>query len=117
MNIEDININTVVTKDNPQYGVVCLGNDPETGQPVYYESYEANLNILASIARILIPILVSAGLKALIEFISKGDFSLKYPGGKLKLGYSLSAIDQDNLLESSKKSNYLGNFTIENEFE
>ena len=109
--------NTVVNQEHPRYGAVCLGTDPETGEPVYYESYEADFNILASIARILIPILVSAGLKALIEFISKGDFSLKYPGGKIKLGYNLDVIKSDNLLESVKQSNYLGNFTIQNEFE
>jgi len=96
---------------------VCLGTNPETGEPVYYESCEADFNILASIARILIPILVSAGLKALIEFISKGDFSLKYPGGKIKLGYNLDVIKPDNLLETTKQSNYLGNFSIQNEFE
>ena len=97
--------------------VVCLGNDPETGQPVYYESSEADFDILASIARILIPILISAGLKVLMEFISKGDFSLKYPGGKIKLGYNLDTVKPDNLLDMVKQSNYLGNFKIENKFD
>ena len=67
---------------------IVLGSDPETGNIVVYEASSADFD-LASIVAVLAPILISAGLKALMEFIANGEFALAYPGGKLKFLYKL----------------------------
>lgn len=69
--------------------IVVLGEDPDSGQIIAYEASSAEFD-LASIAAVLVPILISAGLKALLEFITKGEFAIKYPGGKLKFLYNLA---------------------------
>lgn len=98
----------VQEKDNC---IIYLGQDPETHLPVYYENIECNWDILKSIAKILIPILISAGLKALFEYITSKDFELEYPGGKLKLGCNLNNDLDNNNFNFSK---YLAGLTIEN---
>lgn len=67
---------------------IVIGPDPDTGNIVVYEASSADFD-LASIAAVLAPILISAGLKVLMEFIANGEFALAYPGGKLKLLYKL----------------------------
>lgn len=88
-----------------------IGRNPETGQIIMYESSEADWALLNSIASILVPILISVGLKALIEFISTGEFAFKYPGGRIKVAYDLSKEETDN----PKKSVHRASLILDNE--
>jgi len=95
---------------NVNLSEIEIGQDPITGQTVVYQANTADMSILSSIAAILIPILTTAGLKALVEFISKGEFALRYPGGRLKFLYRLAS---DQLTD--KKSRHTATLAVENE--
>lgn len=87
-----------------------LGRDPVSGAIVMYEAPHADLSILSTITSILVPILISAGLKALVEFITKGEFALAYPGGKVKLVYDVTKEDTKN----EKVNKYIAALKLEN---
>lgn len=65
------------------------------GEPIIYESPEVDIAILSALMKILTSTLISVGLKALCDLVLSKDFSLKYPGGRLRLSPKVSAVLDD----------------------
>ena len=68
------------------------------GEPLIYETSEANATVLAMLTKLLVTTFVTFGLKALCKLVSSKEFKIKYPGGNLKLIYKLlqHATDDPN---------------------
>ena len=97
--------------DNINSNSIILGTDPNNSNIiVMYEATEVNFSLLSSIAKLLIPILIGAGLRALIDFVNGKEFQLKYPGGKIKIAYNNSSEES----EDKKSFKLINNLILEN---
>ena len=82
------------------------------GEPVVYETTEADGAILSALIKLLAGTLISCGIKALLKLMSSNEFKMKYPGGKLKMGYNLI----EKMLEEGSDGFDL-NLSLENKLE
>lgn len=82
------------------------------GEPVVYETTEADGVILAGLIKLLAGTLVSCGIKALLKLVTSHEFKVKYPGGKLKMMYEL----MEKALEEGSDGFNL-NLSLENKLE